>query len=183
MVATEQLKGEHKGIKLMLNILEEVCNRLESHRKVDSKHLQQIIEFLTMFADKCHHGKEEDLLFPEMAKAGIPEDRGPIAVMLREHKQGRDYIRGMSEAIVKYRKGDKNLSSKIVKNARDYISLLRQHIDKEDNVLYPMADEQLSEDKQKELFDGFEKIEMERMGSGTHEKFHELLHKLRDVYL
>jgi hemerythrin-like domain-containing protein len=102
--------------------------------------------------------------------------------MLTEHDMGRGYVRGMSEAIAKYKAGDGKASSAIVGNARNYIALLTQHIDKEDNILYPMADVHLSEDKQKELLEEFERVERERIGVGKHEEFHELLDHLKQVY-
>jgi hemerythrin-like domain-containing protein len=74
MTPTEQLKEEHEGIQLMLRILDKVCQRLASGVRVDTGHLEKILEFIKVFADKCHHGKEEDLLFPEMGKAGIPKE-------------------------------------------------------------------------------------------------------------
>lgn len=183
MISTEQLMEEHKGIKLMLIILEEFCKKLESGEKVDQDHLDQIIDFIRIFADKCHHGKEEDLLFPAMEKAGVPKEGGPIGVMLMEHDYGREYVKGMSQAIGKYKSGDTEASVEIVENARAYIELLTQHIYKEDNILYPIADKFLSEKTQKELYEDFEKIEIEKIGAGTHERFHELLHKLKNIYL
>src|SRR5512147_1720406 len=95
---SQQLKDEHEGILLMLVILGKACAKLEKQQKVDLNHLEQMVDFFKIFADKCHHGKEEDLLFPEMEKAGIPKERGPIGVMLVEHGKGRDYVRGMNEA-------------------------------------------------------------------------------------
>ena len=96
MTPAEQLKEEHQGILLMLRILEKVAAKLGAKGKLDLKHLERIVEFFRVFVDKCHHGKEEDLLFPEMEKAGVPKEQGPIGVMLAEHQQGRGYIRGMA---------------------------------------------------------------------------------------
>ena len=183
MKPTEQLKEEHEAIKLMLRISEKVCEKLESGEEVDPEHLEQIVEFIKVFADKCHHGKEEDLLFTAMEEAGIPKKGGPIGVMLTEHDMGRGYVKGMSEAVAKYKAGDRKVSSAIVGNARNYIALLTQHIDKEDNILYPMADMHLSEERQKELLEEFERVEREKIGVGKHEEFHELLNHLRKVYL
>lgn len=182
MKATELLKEEHKGIKLMLDILEEICKRLQAGEKINPEHLEQIVEFFRMFADKCHHAKEEDLLFPEMEKAGIPRDGGPIGCMLSEHVEGRGFVKAMSDAIAKYKNGEE-ATNQIVENAQGYIGLLRQHIDKEDNILYFMADEHLSEEAQKKLLKDFEKVETERIGVGVHEKFHKLLHQLKGEYL
>ncbi len=183
MRATEQLKEEHKAIKLTLSILTNVSTKLESGEKVEQEDLGHLLEFIKIFADTCHHGKEEDLLFVAMENVGIPRDRGPIAVMLREHETGRSYVRNMMEAVEKYKAGGSSYSSRFVENAEKYAELLTQHIDKEDNVLYPMADMQLSEEKQYELIEEFEKLEEERIGIGKHEELHELLHHLKDKYL
>lgn len=183
MLATEQLKEEHKVIKSMLEVLEKVCNKIESGEKINSEHLEQILEFIRTFADKCHHGKEEDLLFPAMEEAGVPREGGPIGVMLMEHEAGRNYVKKMAQAITEYKNGNEKVAKEIVENARKYIQLLREHIDKEDNVLYMIADMRLSVEKQEELLEGFERVEEEKIGIGKHEKFHRLLHRLSEIYL
>ncbi len=141
------------------------------------------MEFIQVFADKCHHGKEEDLLFKEMEAAGFPRDRGPVGVMLHEHEQGRGYVRNMKDGVAKLKAGDKKSALVIAKNAMDYVSLLSQHIEKEDNILYPMAEDRLPEAKLKELENEFEKVEKEIIGPGRHEEFHKLLHHLKEIYL
>jgi hemerythrin-like domain-containing protein len=176
MRPTEELKKEHEAIKLMIRIMGSVSDRLESGKEVDPNHLESILEFIKVFADKCHHAKEEDLVFPAMEKAGIPRESGPIGVMPHEHREGRDFVKGMSEAVEKYKKGGKNAGMDVAKNARSYASLLSQHIDKEDNILYPMADARISGADQNELEKEFEKVETEKIGKGKHEKFHRLLH-------
>jgi len=183
MTPTEELKEEHQGILLMLKILDKVCVKLESKEKVDPDHLERIVEFFRVFADKCHHGKEEDLLFPEMEKSGVPKERGPIGVMLIEHDQGRAFVKGMGEAATRYKKGESTGLAEFTKNARDYIALLTQHINKENNILFPMGDRAISREKQGELVEAFETLEREKIGAGTHEKFHQLLHHLQEVYL
>lgn len=183
MTATEILVKEHNAIKEMLNIIEEACERLESDKKVDINHLQQMVEFIKGFADKCHHAKEEGLLFPEMQKAGISKQGGPIGVMLIEHDYGREYVKGMTQAIEGYKSNRIDAPAEFIKNTRNYINLLTQHIDKENNILYPMADRIFSEGIQKKLIKEFDKVETEEMGTGTHEKFHVILHQLHEVYL
>jgi hemerythrin-like domain-containing protein len=183
MRPTEQLKAEHEGIKLMLEILSIVCAKLKSDQELNQDHFAKMLEFLKVFVDKCHHGKEEDLLFPALEEAGIQKEGGPIGVMLMEHNQGRGYVKSMSEAFDKFKKGDRNASAKIVENGESYIVLLTQHIYKENNMLFPMADKVLSEAEQDELDEEFEKLEVERIGLGKHEEFHKLLHQLKEIYL
>ena len=182
MKATQQLKNEHEGVRIMLGILEKICEKLETEGNIDKEHFDGILEFLKVFVDKCHHGKEEELLFPALEAAGIPK-YGPISVMLHEHQVGRNYVKAMSEAFAAYKLGNKSLSQGILHNAHDYISLLNDHIVKENNILFVIADNRLSEQKQDELFEGFEKIEVDRIGIGKHEEFHGLIEKLNGIYL
>ncbi len=182
MKATQQLKDEHEGVKVMLAVLERVCRKLEETKHLDKEHFEKILEFLKVFVDKCHHGKEEELLFPALEAAGVPKD-GPIRVMLQEHELGRKYIRTMSDAFAGFATGDQSASRGIAKSGQDYIALLRDHIEKENNVLFAMADRLLSGKMQDELLEGFEKIEEERIGVGKHEEFHHLLEKLSAVYM
>ena len=182
MKATNDLRDEHGGIKVMLDILGKVCDRLEAGRPVARKHLEEILEFLTVFVDKCHHAKEEDHLFPAMEKAGIPNERGPIGMMLHEHRAGRDFIRGMSDAAGAVMSGDPGAAKRFAANARSYIDLLRQHIDKEDNILYPMAESRLPAGADERLTAAFEAVEHERVGLGRHEEFHRMMDRLRSDY-
>lgn len=183
MKPTEQLKAEHEGIKLMLKILHKVCNKLKSTQEVNQEHFTKMLEFLKIFVDKCHHGKEEDLLFPAMEEAGIPKESGVITYTLAEHQTGRGYIKGISEAFDKYKQGDHKASPKIIENVESYIGLLIPHIEKENNMLFPKADKVLSERKQEELVEAFEKLEVERIGLGKHEEFHKLLDQFKTIYL
>jgi len=182
MKATEQLRDEHEGIKIMLSILERVGRQLEGTGNLNKEHFDGILEFLKVFVDKCHHAKEEELLFPALVAAGVPKD-GPVSVMLHEHEMGRNHIKAMNAAFAGYIEGDLSLSKDITQNIGGYISLLRDHIEKENNVLFVMADNLLSEKKQDELLEGFEKIEEERIGVGKHEEFHGLIKKLSGIYL
>lgn len=136
MSATQQLKDEHEGILLMLRILDKVAAKIEDRGKIDPEHLDRIVEFFQVFADKCHHGKEEDLLFPELEKSGIAREGGPIGVMLAEHQQGRAFVKGMAEGAAQNKKGDAKGLAQFARNAREYITLLRQHIGKENEISF-----------------------------------------------
>jgi hemerythrin-like domain-containing protein len=183
MSTIEQLKTEHKAIKLMLSILDKICQKLESNEIVNPKHLDQILEFLKTFADKCHHAKEEELLFPAMEKAGIQKEGGPLGVMLAEHKKAREHIQQIAEAVTQYKTGDSKAKTKIIENTKSYIRILSAHIDKEDNVLYPLANARIPEETMENLFLKSEEIETERIGLGKHEEFHRILENLKNEYL
>jgi hemerythrin-like domain-containing protein len=183
MTPSQQLKDEHEGILVMLKILGKICAKMETQEKVDQGHLDRIVEFFRVFADQCHHSKEEELLFPELEKCGIPKERGPIAVMLSEHTQGRALVRDMGEAVADLKAGKSKARGKFIENAKGYMDLLTQHINKENNVLFPMGDRCLSPEIQKELVEKFDIVEREKIGAGTHEQFHRLLEQLKEKYL
>jgi len=182
MKPTDILKSEHEHIQQMLRVIEAVCLKLESEEKVEPDHLGRIVEFIKGFADACHHAKEEDLLFKAMESAGFPREAGPIAVMLNEHEQGRTYVKEMSRAADAYRQGDRQSGVRFAQNARGYVRLLSQHILKENNVLFPMADQHLTEQQQEKLLADFKTVEHDRLGEGTHEKFLGMLQELKKIY-
>jgi len=183
MKSLDELRDEHDGIKLMLNILQSITQQAERSEKVDTNHVAQIMEFITVFVDKCHHGKEEELLFPSLVEMGVMNENGPVGVMLSEHEEGRKYVREMLVTLNQYKNGDKEALEVFCSNAHQYIDMLRAHIEKENNVLYPMGEKLLSEKKDEELIEGFELIERERVGEGKHEQFHKMLHTLKSYYL
>lgn len=182
MKATQQLKEEHQGVLLALSILEKINKKLKKGEKVNPEHLEQLLDFIRVFVDKCHHGKEEDLLFPAMEKAGVLKDGGPIGMMLEEHDLGRNYVKDFAKSLEEFKKGDVRAASKIIKSTSGYIALLKEHIDKEDNILYMIADVHLPPKKQKELLGEFEKVEEEKIGKGKHEAFHKMLDNLSKIY-
>jgi hemerythrin-like domain-containing protein len=183
MKATQQLKDEHEGIKLMLKIMEKIYTGLENGKELNIDHYEKIIDFIKGFADKCHHGKEEYILFPAMVKHGIPNEGGPIAVMLNEHQMGRNFIKLLNGFFEEFKGGNKQAIKGIISSSMSYVDLLRNHIEKENNVLFSMADKVLNETEQLKIFDAFEKLEIEKIGFGKHEEYHRLLKEFKGIYI
>ncbi len=183
MRPTVDLVAEHDAIVRLLRVLDEVAERLEAGVQVVASDLEQALEFVQVFADRCHHGKEETLLFPALQVAGVPRESGPIAAMLAEHEQGRAHIRGLAEALPAYQRGDSRAGAALAEHLKSYSALLAQHIQKENQALFPMADRVLSAAQQAELAEGFERIEEQVIGPGRHEAFHQLLERLEGTYL
>jgi len=177
--ASQELVNEHNAILQALNVLETICVKITSEGSYDKKDLEDILDFLKVFADKCHHGKEEDLLFPALEEAGMKKEFGPIAVMLSEHVMGRGFIKQMDEAL----NSNPLNTAGFVEASENYIYLLRAHIQKENQILFPMGDQRLPEAKQEELLNKFEEFESEVIGNGKHEEFHAMLNKLQNKYL
>ena len=177
------LEEEHRVIEKVLKVLKKASENIKAGVNPPVEELKKALEFLRMFADKCHHGKEEDILFPVLESRGVSRSGGPIGVMLQEHEQGRNLIKKMSRAIENIEKGDKNGYMLFSENASYYVELLEAHISKEDNVLYPIGRKVLNEEDFGKLLESFEKIGEERMGHGVHEKYHEIAEELSLKYI
>ena len=149
---TEVLREEHRVILRALEVLETAAGRLAAGRPLPEAWWPEIIAWLRGFADRNHHAKEEHSLFPAMVKAGVPSAGGPIQVMLEEHERGRALIRAMEAGEPSARAA----------RAREYVGLLREHIDKENGVLFPLADAVLDEAAQRALGREFEAVEVEQ---------------------
>ncbi len=186
MKATEMLKEEHRGVKLALRILDQLAARIADNPGGESaahtEDFAKLIEFSRVFVDKCHHAKEEEVLFPALLAAGLPREGGPVQVMLAEHAAGRNLVAAMEAALTRYRSGALAAAA-LSEAARDYAELLTNHIDKEDNVLYPIADARIGADIQAGMVEAFENIEADRIGAGTHARFHEMLKEFKSKYI
>lgn len=182
MKATQELITEHNAVLVALTILEKVEAALAAKNEQAAEHLGQLLDFLRVFVDRCHHGKEEDVLFPALEQRGMPRDGGPIGVMLAEHEIGRGHVRAMSEGLDRLRRAEADALSAILEHAHAYRSLLRAHIQKENNILFPMADRLLPDDVAVSVFARFEEIERDRVGEGKHEAYHAMLHTLKGLY-
>jgi hemerythrin-like domain-containing protein len=137
---TGLLREEHQLILRVLDVLQLLLEKGDAG-EWDIDAWRECVEFFRLFADACHHGKEEDLLFPELVSRGMPREGGPIAVMLFEHKQGRGFVARMAKALEDAGDGEVEPLSRLEHAARAYLQLLRAHIAKEDNVLFNMADQ------------------------------------------
>ncbi|MBI2386890.1 MAG: hemerythrin domain-containing protein [Elusimicrobia bacterium] len=180
--AIKELMDDHQTILRMLRALNGMCLRLGESKTVALADLDAALDFIKVFADHAHHGKEEDLLFPAMEEAGFPRQGGPIAVMLMEHAQGRAYVKLLSEALERVRAGETAALKDAARAASGYSALLAAHIGKEDGILYPMAMEALPEARWTALKEQFDRVEAERMGPERRAGYIALVDRLLAAY-
>lgn len=183
MTPTDILKDEHRLIEQVLDCLEDAAERLNIGEMVDPDIFLDAAEFVTGFADRCHHGKEEDILFVAMTARDMPQDSGPVAVMLHEHEEGRRLTAGFRSAAEQMKNGDASGSVDVVRNVFDYVNLLREHIAKEDNVLFPMAEQLIPADDMQEMSREFEQIAAEHEEDGRSARYRTLVARLRNLPL
>lgn len=182
MKATEDLIHEHNAVLVALEILDKVAAAIAAGSQDAPAHLEQLLDFFKGFVDKCHHGKEEDALFPELERLGVRREGGPIGVMLSDHEVGRGHVRALAENLERLRRGEAAAAVGIVDHGRAYRDMLQAHIARENNVLFPMADRIAPREVAARLVEQFEVIERDRVGEGRHEAYHAMLHELKDHY-
>ena len=171
MQATDILMQEHRVIERVLDTLQTAAGRAGEGGSVSPAFFIDAADFIRGFADGCHHHKEEGVLFKSLAEHGLPSQGGPVGMMLQEHELGRQYTRAMRAAAEEWQGGDQSARARVVENALGYVTLLRQHILKEDSILFPMAGRFIPLADQSALLTGFEQVEHEETGPGIHEKY------------
>lgn len=171
MLATQILMDEHRVIERVLSALQVAAERVSRGEEMRLAFFLNTALFIKNFADGCHHNKEEGVLFIAMNESGVPSEGGPVGVMLAEHEQGRAFTHEMRDAAQKWEAGDLSARAAMVQNALGYIALLRQHIYKEDNILFPMADRLIPLVRQEKVTADFERIDLEEIAAGIHEKY------------
>jgi hemerythrin-like domain-containing protein len=174
MDAIEMLMNEHRIIERVLDGLAGFVDEVQRTGGTEKDELARFVTFLREFADACHHAKEEEILFAAMVDHGFPRHGGPVAVMLREHDQGRGLVRilrGHAEQESPWTDADRQ---EIAAVASGFAELLRGHIHKEDAILYPMAEQHLPPQALEAVAGACEVYERAPERAGKHEALHAL---------
>lgn len=183
MKPTENLMHDHQVIEMMLGIMKIIAEKINKHHEPDLEEIEFIIDFLRVFADKYHHGKEEIIYFPELIEAGMSNVNSPVAVMLFEHEVGRGYIKDMASSVEGIKSGDRSAIDKLGESLLNYVDLLENHIQKENNMLFPLGNKILPVAKQEVLYKHFKVMEENVINHDLRKHYDELLHHLEKKYL
>jgi hemerythrin-like domain-containing protein len=174
------LKHEHRVIERALRALEGVCIRLDWGQHVPVEVISQLVDFMGEFADRYHHGKEEACLFPLLQRHGIVRG-GPLGVIAEEHRIESDLTAQMHRAIEGYRDVDAEARQRFVDAARRYTRHLLSHIDKEESILFRLADEMLDEEDKVSLSKSFNRAET-AFHAGGHQKYEHIASELEQTW-
>jgi hemerythrin-like domain-containing protein len=176
MQARGPLMIEHRLIERMLSVIRNVLSEIESKHKVDPVFVDTAVDFIRVYADRTHHGKEEDILFRELNNKQLTaEDRQIMEELIEEHVFGRKTTKALVEANTRYRSGDETALTDIATNLQTLTDFYPRHIKKEDKVFFPSSrnyftdeedqamlaefwefDRNMIHEKYKSLVDGFE---------------------------
>ncbi|HZD23000.1 MAG TPA: hemerythrin domain-containing protein [Acidimicrobiia bacterium] len=180
--ATGDLRDDHQLILTVLGALDGILSAETPHTTLDFEGLRDCITFFRLFTDACHHGKEEDLLFPRLTERGLSGEAGPITAMLEDHRMGRAYVGQMADSIDEAEAGDIGATSVLREAALSYLDLLRAHIGKEDYALFPMADEMVTGSACRTLCEDYALVCTRRFEGRTEDELKNLASSLADRY-
>lgn len=179
----QQLVDEHRYIMAVVRFLETLPPGMSRGEPVDTGLLGQVVTFMREFADHCHHAKEEDQLFPALVAAGAPESGCPIGGLKGEHARGRQLVGALEQGLERLGSDEQQARAEIQDAIAGIVKLYPDHIWKEDQMVFPMADRLLGSDQLAALEEGFNRVEREH-----HEAHHlhmafalELEKRLRDA--
>lgn len=156
---TKALVDEHRLILRMIALLERNAPMTADGSYTNWKFYLDGVDFIRNFADRFHHAKEEDVLFEALVKNGMPREHSPVAAMLMEHDQGRAFVKALEDATLETLNGRGGRERSIAENALAYAALLRDHIAKEDEILYPLAERVIPDSMRDGIIAGYAEAE------------------------
>ncbi len=174
MKATSILKHEHDVIRQGLAILDILAARVVRNDLPPTEELAGLLEFFTVFADGCHHVKEESILFPALEAAGLSRGGGPVDMLLAQHEEGRRLVGALRRELPALAR-DAAARDRFAAEAHAYVAMLERHIAMENEGLFVIADGMLTDDRDREVAGAFDRHEEQEMGAGVHQRFHRML--------
>lgn len=164
---TQALVAEHRLILRMIAVLEKRARLTREGLFNDYRFYLEAVDFIRNYADRFHHAKEEDVLFAALVENGMPRENSPVAAMLMEHDHGRRLVKGMEEAAQEALAGEPGRDEGIAVNALGYVELLREHIAKEDDILYPLAERLIPAERRDPILARYGVAEAQTAGLGA----------------
>ena len=141
-MSTESLRKDHKLIEKVLQALDATIKLLKDGKQIPEEILSPTLDFTQNFTDVCHHGKEEEALFPALEKAGMPSHMGPIRMMIIDHQRTKTISKKIGETSKKYL--ETNDSIDLILALEVYVQHVTEHLWKENNRLFMMAEARLN---------------------------------------
>lgn len=168
---------EHRLIERMITLIKQKLNRIETTSQVDPLFIDTVVDFIRIYADRTHHGKEEDILFRELSnKQMFDQDMQIMDELVDEHVLGRKTAKELVEANAQYRMGEKSALAVIVSKLKKLVDFYPKHIEKEDKIFFPAYMKYLSDEEDQLMLKEFYEFDREMI----HEKYKLVLQKLEE---
>ena len=159
---------EHRLIERMIGLIVAALEKIKSENKVDPGFVDTSVDFIRMYADRTHHGKEEDILFRDLDKKNLsPEDRQVMNELIEEHVFGRKTTKALIDANTRYRNGDASALAEIVEKLKILVEFYPKHIEKEDKVFFPAYLAYFTDEEDQAMLDEFWEFDRKMI----HEKY------------
>ncbi len=156
MQARGPLMIEHRLIERMFKVIEKALLRIESAREIDPAFVDTAIDFIRIYADRTHHGKEEEILFRDLSKRSLaPKDRDMMKRLIEEHVFGRETTKALEEANRRYRNGDKTALEDIVARFHALVGFYPKHIEMEDKIFFPAVRSYFTDEEEQAMLAEF----------------------------
>lgn len=175
MQARGLLMIEHRLIEKMISLIKKNLEKVESTGEIDPVFVDTVVDFIGMYADRTHHGKEEDIMFRELEKRTLSEkDQRIMNELIDEHVFGRQTTRDLIEANNRYKNNDESALVDIVDQLKTLVDFYPKHIEKEDKVFFPASRSYLTEEEDQAMLSEFREFDKNMI----HEKYRSVVERL-----
>lgn len=172
MLPAGPLMKEHRLIEKMVGLIDKKVSEFSKDKKADVEFIKTAADFMSTYADRCHHGKEEDILFARLKDKDISsEHQQTMNKLLEDHKRGRGLVKDLTWATQKYKEGDQKLLDDILARMKDLTQLYPQHIETEDKRFFLPVMEYFSQEEKDKMLDEFYDFDREMI----HQKYQKIL--------
>jgi len=182
MTPTENLIKEHQEINELLEIMSKIAAKIKSKDVFYPNDVEEIIDYLIIIIDKSHHGKEDEVFYPELISTGISKEAEPLSLINYEHTLAKRYLKEISSCVVNCKIGNDFSGELLADSLTNYVVVIQNHIKREEEFVFPIANEVLSTEKQNEILQRFEHIDQQNITHSFLDRFNKLVNKLKSKY-
>jgi len=182
MTPTENLINEHKKINELLDIMSKIALKIKSKDVFYPNDVEEVVKYLINIIENSHHGKEDDVFYPELISSGIPKETAPLSIVNYEHLISVNYLKDISSCVVNCKIGNDFSGELLADSLTNYVIAIKNHIQREEEIVFPIANEVFSIEKQNEILQRFEVIEQKYISNSFNDQFDKLLNKFKNKY-
>jgi len=182
MTPTENLINEHKKINELLDIMSKIALKIKSKDVFYPNDVEEVVKYLINIIENSHHGKEDDVFYPELISSGIPKETAPLSIINYEHLISVNYLKDISSCVVNCKIGNDFSGELLADSLTNYVIAIKNHIQREEEIVFPIANEVFSIEKQNDILQRFEIIEQKYISNSFNDQFDELLNKIKNKY-
>ena len=177
MMPIGPLMIEHRLIEKMIALMDEEIAKMKQFNKANPLFIDTAVDFIRMYADRTHHGKEEDILFRELKKKGLSPNHDKIMQeLLEEHKWARSMVAKLVNGKNEYEKGNIDKLHEIITTMSELTEFYPKHIEKEDKHFFIPVMKYFTREEQDKMLDEFWEFDKTLI----HEKYKNVVENLQN---